>query len=64
MGQLQEICFQDELSINAGPKNCGMLQREHSAILSTFVKLPFVIKTFILSTFEWPFYTGFTERQL
>ena len=37
-----------------------MLQGEHSAILSTFIKLPFVIKTFVLSIFEWPFYTGFT----
>ena len=37
-----------------------MLQVEHSAILSTFIKLPFVIKIFILSIFEWPFYTGFT----
>ena len=26
---------------------------------STFIKLPFVIKIFILSIFEWPFYTGF-----
>ena len=33
---------------------------EHSAILSTFFKLPFVIKIFVLSIFEWPFYTGFT----
>ena len=32
----------------------------HSAILSTFIKLPFVIKIFVLSFFEWPFYTGFT----
>ena len=37
-----------------------MLQREHSAILSTFIKLSFVFKTFVLSMFEWPFYTGFT----
>ena len=37
-----------------------MLQGEHSAILLTFIKLPFVIKIFILSIFEWPFYTGFT----
>ena len=38
-----------------------MLQWQHSAILSTFIKLPFVIKTFgIFSIFEWPFYTGFT----
>ena len=34
--------------------------REHSAILLTFIKLPFVIKIFVLSIFEWPFYTGFT----
>ena len=32
----------------------------HSAILSTFIKLSFVIKIFVLSIFEWPFYTGFT----
>ena len=29
-------------------------------MLSTFIKLPVVIKIFILSIFEWPFYTGFT----
>ena len=33
---------------------------EHSAILSTFIKLPFAIKTFVLSIFEWPLKTGFT----
>ena len=37
-----------------------MLQGEHSAILLTFIKLPIVIKIFVLSIFEWPFYTGFT----
>ena len=36
-----------------------MLQGEHSAILLTFIKLPFVIKIFVLSILEWPFYTGF-----
>ena len=58
----QKIGFQDQLhvSLNAGQKHCRMLQGEHSAILSTFIKLPFVIKIFVLSTFEWPFYTGFT----
>ena len=30
----------------------------HFAILSAFIKLPFVIKNFVLSIFEWPFYTG------
>ena len=37
-----------------------MLQGEHSAILSTFIKQSFVIKIVVLSIFEWPFYTGFT----
>ena len=32
----------------------------HSAILSTFIKLPFAIKIFVLSIFEWPLKTGFT----
>ena len=52
--------FQDQLSLNAGQKYCRMLQGEHSAILLTFIELPFVIKIFVLSIFEWPFYTGFT----
>ena len=38
-----------------------MLQGEHSAILLTFVKLPFVFKTFVLSIFEWPLKIGFSE---
>ena len=37
-----------------------MLQREHSAIRSTFIKLPFVIMIFVLSIFEWALKTGFT----
>ena len=55
-----KIGFQDQLSLNAGQKNCRMLQREHSAILPSSIKHPFVIKTFVLSFFEWPFYTGIT----
>ena len=46
-----KIGFQDQLSLNAGQKYCRMLQGEHSAILSTFIKLPFVIKIFVLSIF-------------
>ena len=30
---------------------------EHSAIFLTFIKLPFVIKIFALSSFEWPLKT-------
>ena len=41
-----------------------MLQEEHSAILMTFIKLPFVINIFILSIFEWPFKKGFTVSEL
>ena len=52
-----KIGFQDQLLLNTGQKYCRM---EHSAILLTFIKLPFVIKVFVLSIFEWPFYTGFT----
>ena len=37
-----EIGFQDQLSLNTGQKYCRMLQGEHSAILLTFIKLPFV----------------------
>ena len=55
-----KIGFQDRLLLNAGQKYCRMLQGEHSAILSTIIKLPFSIKTFILSIFKWPLKTGFT----
>ena len=39
------------------------MQWDHSAILLTFIKLPFVVKTFVLSIFKWPFYTGFTVHE-
>ena len=38
---------------------CRILQ-ESSAILYTFIKLPFVFKTFVLSIIEWLLKTGFT----
>ena len=37
-----------------------MLQGEHSAILLTFIKLPSVFKTFVLSISKWSIKTGFT----
>ena len=49
----KKIGIQDKLSLNAGQKYCRMLQGEHFAILWTFIKLPFVIKIFALSIFEW-----------
>ena len=47
-----KIGFQDQLSLYAGQKHCGML---HSAILLTFIRLPFVIKIFVLSVFSGRF---------
>ena len=41
-----------------GGRQCS--KGEHSAILSTFIKLSFSIKTLVLSIFEWPLKTGFT----
>ena len=54
--------FHDLLSLNACQKYCRMLQREHSAILLTFIKQPVVIKTFVLSIFEWLFYKVFRKH--
>ena len=51
--------FQDQLSLNAGQNYCRKLQWDHSAILSTFIKLPHVIMIFILSIFERPFFADF-----
>ena len=52
---------EDQLSLNVGQKYCRMLQGEHSAILLIFIKLlPFVIKIFVLSFFEWLLKTCFT----
>ena len=51
---------EDQLSLNAGQKYCRMLQGEHFAIFLTFIELPFVIKIFFLSYFEWLPKTCFT----
>ena len=42
-----KIGFQDPILLNAGQKYCRMLPLD----LSTFIKLPFVIKSFVLSIF-------------
>ena len=52
------------LLLNAGQKYCRMLQGEHSAILSTFIKLPFFMNTFVLCIYEWLLKTGFTVVNL
>ena len=65
LSKRQKNGFQDWLLLNAGQKYCRMLQREHSAILLTFIRLPIVIKTSILSIFGVAilhrFYAGFTQ---
>ena len=54
-------------------KICRMLNGEHSAKFLTFIKLPFSIKTFVLSIlsgllcfvyFKWPLKTGFTVTDI
>ena len=52
--------IQDQLSLNAGQKYCRMLPLEHSAILSTFIKPPLVIKIIVLFFLGWLLKTGFT----
>ena len=47
-----QIGFQDKLSLNAGQKYCRMLPLEHSAILWTSIRLPFVINIFVMSICE------------
>ena len=41
-----------------------IVEGEHSSILSSFFNVQFVIKAYVLSIFEWPFYTDFTVSQL
>ena len=48
-----KIGFQDQLLLHARGTFCNTL---------TSIKVPFVFKIFVLSIFEWPFYTGFTVR--
>ena len=36
---------------------------EHSAVLSTCIKLPIDFKTFVLPIFEWLFKKGYTVLQ-
>ena len=43
-----KLCFHDQLSLNAGQKYCRMLQGEHSAILSTFIKPQSVMQIFVV----------------
>ena len=62
-GQRGAFCSTFDLHFNAGQKYCRILQGERSAVLSTFIKLLFVFKIFVLSIFEWPLKTSYTVQQ-
>ena len=53
-----QIGFQDQLLLNAGQKYL-----QNATILSTFIKLKNVIKSCVLSIFEWSFYIDFTAKR-
>ena len=57
---MTKIGFHDRVSLNACQKYCRILEGEHSAVLSSFIKQPFAIRTFVLTIFEWPLKTRFT----
>ena len=42
----------------------GSILQYFCAILSTYIELTFLFKTFVLSIFEWPLKTGFTVLNL
>ena len=53
-------CFSRQIIAKCKSKVLQNAPREHFAILSTFIKVPFVFKTFILSFFEWSLKAGIT----
>ena len=55
-----QIGFQDQLSLNEGLRVLQNAPRGAFCFTFDFIKLPFVIKIFVLSIFKWLFYTGFT----
>ena len=56
----QKMVFKNNYSLMQIKSIVRVEYSKHSAILSTFIKLPVVTKIFVLSIFERPFYTGFT----
>ena len=56
----KSLVFNTDYCLIAGKKYCRMLQREHSAILSTFIKVSLTINILVLCIFEWPLKTDFT----
>ena len=56
----QNLVFKTDYHLMQVKSIAECSNRDHSAILSTFIKLPSVFKSFVLSVFEWPLKTGFT----
>ena len=62
LSRTPKIVFQDQLSLNAGQKYA---ECSNGSILQYFrpsLSYHLSLRLFILSTFEWPFYTGFTAN--
>ena len=53
--QTDQKWFSGLFLLNAGRKYCRMRQEEHSAILSTPIKLLFVIEVFVMPIFSGRF---------
>ena len=49
-----KVVFNTDYRLNVCQKYCRMLEGELSAMRSTFIKLPYSIKTFVLSVFKRP----------
>ena len=60
----QKLVFKTDYRLmqvkSIAPWSKVLLHGEHFAILLTFIKLPSVFMSFVLSIFEWPLKTGFT----
>ena len=56
----QKLVFKTDYRLMQVKNIAECSKREHSSILSTFIKLQFVIKIFVLCIFEWPLKTGLT----
>ena len=56
----QKLFFKTDYRLMQVKSIAECSKREHSAILSTYIKLPFVFKTSVMSISEWPLKTGLT----
>ena len=52
--------FKDQLSLNAGQMYCRMFQESIQQYFRPSLSYHLSLRPLFLSTFDWPFYTGFT----